>query len=289
MATKGGPRLFTNRFFAAVKNALLGSTLGLLLGLSGCATVNTTHSGAVGVKRTQLMLVSESELEKAARQSYAQVLNKARKAGKLDTDPAMVARVRHIVQRLIPQTRIFRADAPQWAWDVHVIDSDELNAWCMPGGKIVVYSGLIRKLKLTDEELAAILGHEIAHALREHARERTSQALAANLALDLGAAFLGLDRNARQLAGTLYQVTVGLPFSRLHEQEADRIGVELAARAGYDPYAAVHVWEKMARLSKNNPPEWLSTHPSHTSRIKDLKKFAARVYPLYLQAKGLKS
>ncbi len=289
MTTKGGPRLFQGRVFAALKNALLGATLGVFLGLGGCATVKTTQSGAVGVQRSQLMLVSESELEKAAQQSYAQVLEKARKAGKLDTDPAMVARVRRIVQRLIPQTRVFRPDAPRWRWEVHVIDSDELNAWCMPGGKIVVYSGLIKKLKLTDDELAAILGHEIAHALREHARERTSQALAANLALDLGAAFLGLDSGSRQLAGTLYQVTVGLPFSRLHEQEADRIGVELAARAGYDPYAAVRVWEKMARVSKRNPPEWLSTHPSHASRIKDLKKYAARVYPLYLQAKGLKS
>lgn len=289
MTTKGGPRLFQGRVFAALKNMLLGATLGVFLGLGGCATVKTTQSGAVGVQRSQLMLVSEQELEKAAQQSYAQVLEKARKAGKLDRDPAMVARVRRIVQRLIPQTRVFRPDAPRWHWEVHVIDSDELNAWCMPGGKIVVYSGLIKKLKLTDDELAAILGHEIAHALREHARERTSQALAANLALDLGAAFLGLDSGSRQLAGTLYQVTVGLPFSRLHEQEADRIGVELAARAGYDPYAAVRVWEKMARVSKRNPPEWLSTHPSHTSRIKDLKKYAARVYPLYLQAKGLKS
>ena len=251
--------------------------------LSGCAT--TTQSGAVGVSRSQLLLVSQQELQQAAAQSYREVITKAQQEGKLDRDPAMLARVKRIVQQLIPQTRFFRSDAPRWQWEVHVIDSPEINAWVMPGGKIVVYSGIIRKLNLTDDELAAILGHEISHALREHARERTSQAVAANLAIDMGAILLGIGKGGRDLASLAYQLTVGLPFSRLHEKEADLMGVELAARAGYDPYAAVNVWKKMEKVGGAQPPEILSTHPSHETRIRELQKAAKKVYPLYLQAK----
>ncbi len=282
---QGSPRNFASRFFRGAKAWCFAGVLAGFLALSGCATTQTTASGAVGVKRTQLMLISERELEQASAKSYREVLAKARKAGKLDTDKALLIRVKRIIRRLIPQTRYFRKDAPDWPWEVHVIDSPEMNAWCMPGGRIVVYSGLVKKLKLTDDELAAILGHEIAHALREHARERTSQALAANLTLDIGAALLGLDRTGRDLAGLVYQVGIGLPFSRLHESEADRIGVELAARAGYDPYAAVRVWQKMARVNKNTPPEFLSTHPSAKTRMRDLEKIAQKVYPLYLKAR----
>ncbi len=277
--------LFSNSIFSILKKSLFLLSLSGVLAVSGCATTKTTDSGAVGVKRSQLMLVSESELEKAAQKSYQAVLQDAAKKKKLDTDPQLVARVQRIVKELIPQTRYFRKDAPNWQWEVHVIDSPELNAWCMPGGKIVVYSGLVKKLKLTDDELAAILGHEIAHALREHARERTSQAMAANITLDLGATLLGLDSGSRNLAGMLYQVTVGLPFSRLHETESDKIGVELAARAGYDPYAAVNVWKKMQAVAGDSPPEFLSTHPSSETRIKTLQKIAKKVYPLYLKAK----
>lgn len=282
---RGSPRNFASRFFRDAKTWFFASVVAGFLSLSGCATTQTTASGAVGVKRTQLMLISERELEQASAKSYREVLAKARKAGKLDTDKALLIRVKRIIRRLIPQTRYFRKDAPNWPWEVHVIDSPEMNAWCMPGGRIVVYSGLVKKLKLTDDELAAILGHEIAHALREHARERTSEALAANLTLDIGAALLGLDRSGRDLAGLLYQVGIGLPFSRLHETEADRIGVELAARAGYDPYAAVRVWQKMARANKNAPPEFLSTHPSAKTRMRDLENIAKKVYPLYLKAR----
>ncbi len=282
---EGVSPLFSNSIFSMLKKSLFLLCLSGVLAVSGCATTQTTNSGAVGVKRSQLMLVSESELEKAAQKSYKAVLQDAAKKKKLDTDPQLVARVQRIVKELIPQTRYFRKDAPNWQWEVHVIDSPELNAWCMPGGKIVVYSGLVKKLKLTDDELAAILGHEIAHALREHARERTSQAMAANITLDLGATLLGLDSGSRNLAGMLYQVTVGLPFSRLHETESDKIGVELAARAGYDPYAAVNVWKKMQAVAGDSPPEFLSTHPSSETRIKTLQKIAKKVYPLYLKAK----
>ncbi len=253
--------------------------------IAGCAPVRTTQAGAVGVDRSQAMLVSSAQIDKAAGQQYAQVIAAARQKGLLDRDPAQVQRVRTIANRLIVQTGVFRRDAPGWSWEVHVITSDQLNAWCMPGGKMAVYTALIEKLKLTDDELAAIMGHEIAHALREHGRERVSQQMATALAVGVASAALGLGQGGAQLADMVAQVTFTLPNSRLHEQEADRIGVELAARAGYDPRAAVVVWQKMAQTGGNSPPQILSTHPSPESRIKDLEVYAQKVLPLYEAAR----
>jgi len=249
--------------------------------VAGCATVHTTQAGAVGVDRSQAMLVSSAEVDKAASQEYAKTIAAARQKGMLDRDAATVQRVSAIANRLIVQTGAFRKDAPGWKWEVHVITSDQLNAWCMPGGKMAVYTALIEKLKLTDDELAAIMGHEIAHALREHGRERVSQQMATNVAVGIASAALGLGQGGAQLAGMVAQVTFTLPNSRLHEQEADRIGVELAARAGYDPRAAVSVWEKMAKADGGSPPQFLSTHPSAENRIKDLQAYADKVMPLY--------
>jgi predicted Zn-dependent protease len=249
--------------------------------IAGCASVQTTQAGAVGVDRSQAMLVSSAEVNKAASQQYAKTIAAAQQKGLLDRDPAAVQRVRTIANRLIVQTGAFRKDAPGWKWEVHVITSDQLNAWCMPGGKMAVYTGLIQKLKLSDDEIAAIMGHEMAHALREHGRERVSQQMAAALAVGVASAALGLGQGGTQLADMVAQVTFTLPNSRVHEQEADRIGVELAARAGYDPRAAVSVWQKMARADGGSPPQFLSTHPSPENRIKDLEVYAAKVMPLY--------
>ena len=252
-------------------------------GLIGCAS-QTTQSGLVGIHRTQLLIVSEKEMEQNAQKAYAQILAKAKKAGTLNPDPKMTARVRTIAKRLIPQTAAFRKDAPKWDWEINVINSPELNAWCMPGGKIVVYSGIIKKLKLTDAELAAIMGHEIAHALREHGRERASEAMLKQFGLQAIALGTGIKGSYLDAVNLVTDVTFTLPFSRIHEREADRIGVELAARAGYNPFAAVKVWKKMSKIAKNAPPELLSTHPSNKSRMKDLQKFAKKVYPLYVEA-----
>jgi len=249
--------------------------------LAGCAPVRTTQAGAVGVDRSQTMLVPSGEVDKAAAQQYAKTIAAAQQKGLLDRDPATVQRVRTIANRLIVQTGAFRKDAPGWKWEVHVITSDQLNAWCMPGGKMAVYTGLIQKLNLSDDEIAAIMGHEIAHALREHGRERVSQQMATGIAVGVASAALGLGQGGAQLADMVAQVTFTLPNSRLHEQEADRIGVELAARAGYDPRAAVSVWEKMAKAGGGSPPQFLSTHPSPENRIKDLEVYAAKVMPLY--------
>jgi len=254
-----------------------------ILAVTGCA--QTTQSGAVGVDRQQTLLVSSKDVDQAAAQQYAKTIGEAQKKGLLDRDPAQVERVRTISNRLIAQTGVFRQDARSWKWETHVITSKELNAWCMPGGKMAVYTGLIDQLKLSDDELAAIMGHEIAHALREHGRERVSQQLATGLAVGVASAVLGLGQGGTQLADMVAQVTITLPYSRLHEQEADRIGVELAARSGYNPRAAVNVWKKMSQAGGGTPPEILSTHPSPASRIKDLEVYSDRVMPLYQAAR----
>lgn len=252
---------------------------------AGCQTVQTTQPGAVGVERSQAMMLSSKEVNDSAAKGYRQVMAEAEKKNLLNRDPALVERVRSVSRRLIPATAAFRPDAPGWSWEVNVITSKELNAWCMPGGKIAFYTGLIERLKLADDEIAAIMGHEIAHALREHGRERASQAMAQGIALTIIGAIAGISQSGMDLTQLVLNVTLSLPNSREHETEADRIGVELAARAGFDPRAAIKVWEKMARAADGAPPEILSTHPAPTSRIADLRVYAARVMPLYEQAR----
>ncbi len=261
----------------------LASALSLL---AACAAVDTTSSGAVGVDRKQYMsgMVSEAALEQEAAQQYSTLMGQAKAQGALDVDAAQTARVRKIAQKLIAQVGVFRPDAANWNWQVHVLNSDEVNAWCMPGGKIAVYSGLINQIKPTDAELAAVIGHEMAHALREHAREQVSQQMVTNMGLSVLSAVTGAGATA-DLGSALSQVMFTLPNSRTHEAEADRIGVELAARAGYDPRAAVTLWQKMGALSAGNaPPEFLSTHPSAASRSTDLTAAANKVMPLYQSA-----
>jgi predicted Zn-dependent protease len=258
--------------------------------LTSCQTVQTTRGGEVGVDRPQKMSVlapSAEQVNAVARQQYLQVTQAADKEGALNRDPMQTERVRRIAQRLIPHTAVFRDDAVRWPWQVNVLTSDEVNAWCMPGGKIAVYTGLIEQLELTDDELAAVMGHEIAHALREHARERMGRQQATAVGSAVGSAALEIFTGVRlgQLGDTFAQAMFVLPNSRENEQEADRIGVELAARADYDPRAAVSLWQKMAAISGGQPPQWLSTHPSHETRIRDLQDYAQRVLPLYEKAK----
>lgn len=259
--------------------------LALSLTVSACATTSTTSAGVVGIERTQTMLVSSEEVERAATQQYDQIMAEARKKGVLNQNAAQVKRVQTIVQRLIPATSVFRPDAVNWKWEANVITSDELNAWAMPGGKIAVYTGLIEQLRLTDAELAAVIGHEVAHALREHSRERISRQLATSAAVGIGAAILGVGQGGADLAGMVADVTFNRPNSRLHESEADAIGAELAARAGYDPHGAVSVWQKMLKSGGSGPPEFLSTHPSPENRLKQLQSIADNLMPLYQQAK----
>jgi predicted Zn-dependent protease len=260
-------------------------SLGLsLAALSGCET--TTAGGAVGANRSQLMLVSSEQLDQMAAQSYAKLQSDASRKGVLNQDHAMLQRVRAIASRLEPQTRVFRADAPGWKWEVNVITSNELNAFCMPGGRIMVYSGLINQLHLTDEEIAIVLGHEIAHALREHSREQVSQAVAAQAAIGVGAALFGLGEGSASVANAGYEALIATRFSRTDESEADRIGLELTARAGYDPRAGVTLWQKMINASQGGrPPEFLSSHPAEASRVQQIQALLPTVMPLYEAAR----
>ena len=253
---------------------------------AACQTVQTTRPGVVGVERQQRMMVSSQQINDSAARAYLQTLQDAGKKEQLDREPAQLARVRGIAQRLIARTGAFRDDAPGWAWEVHVVSSKDVNAWCMPGGKIAVYTGLIEQLRPSDDELAAVMGHEIAHALREHGRERASQAMAQGVALGVVGAVVGLSDVAQDLSQLVLDLTFNLPNSRQDETEADRIGVELAARAGFNPHAAIGLWEKMQKTGGSKPPQWLSTHPSDASRIGDLRNYADRVMPLYQAARA---
>ncbi len=271
--------------FRAKAACLLGAAS--LAWLAGCAPMHTTQSGAVGINRTQYMssLVPEQQLQAEAASQYTQLIQQARAQKALNPSAAQTRRVRNISQRLIRQVGVFRPDAANWKWEVNVLQSKEVNAWCMPGGKIAVYSGLIQQLKATDDELAAVIGHEIAHALREHARERVSQQMATGVGLSILAAVTG-SQATTDLGGKLSEVMFTLPNSRTHETEADLMGVELAARAGYDPRAAVTLWRKMAALGGGGQPEFLSTHPSASTRIAELERIAEQMMPLYRQAGG---
>jgi predicted Zn-dependent protease len=255
----------------------------LAVSAAACQTVQTTQPGAVGVQRKQHMFVSEADVEKGALVAYQKELDKAKQKGALNPDQETYQRIQEIAHRLIPQTTAFRADAAQWKWEVNVQESKEVNAYCMPGGKIMVYTGLLDELHATDAELAAVIGHEIAHALREHSRERMSRELAAQVALAGIAIATGAEASTMQLANQVSNVTFTLPHSREQESEADRIGLELMARAGYDPTAAVSLWQKMSKLGGGGP-QFLSTHPSSDSRIRDLQANVPRVLPLYQAA-----
>ena len=254
--------------------------------LPGCQTVETTQAGVVGVDRDQRMMVSAEEVNAGSAKAYAQMMAEAQKKGVLDKDAAMLKRVQDITKRLIPQTAHFRPDAVKWPWEVHVISIDEVNAWCMPAGKMAMYTGLLQKLNATDDEIAAVMGHEISHALREHSREQISRQMSTQLGVGLIGALFGIGELGQSVAGQVANVTLNLPNSRQAETEADRIGIELAARAGFDPNAAVSLWEKMSKLGGGQPPKWLSTHPPHEDRINDLRTYAQKVMPLYTAAKG---
>ncbi|MCS0591929.1 M48 family metallopeptidase [Massilia norwichensis] len=233
-------------------------------------------------------LAPEGEMDKAAAQQYAAMMGQAQQKGVLvsPNDP-QVKRLRAIAQRIIPHTARWNQDAQQWKWQVNLVKSDQVNAFCMPGGRIGFFTGIIDKLKLTDDEIAAVMGHEIAHALREHGRDRQTKATATGLATQLGGALLSAwsGYDVRGIANTAGQVLV-LKFSRDEEREADLVGLDISARAGYDPRAGIALWKKMAALNQSAPIELLSTHPGGAHRIEQIQNHMNVLLPLYARSRN---
>jgi len=255
--------------------------------LAGCAQNQLTG-------REQFMLVSESQALSGSASAYAEMMAQLDKKKKIEHGTPRVERVREITERLIAQAVRFRPDTAKWSWDVQVIDDPKtVNAFCMAGGKMAIYSGMWERLKATDEEVAQVMGHEISHALANHTQERMSVAMATAVATQVAAIAISSNSNSPAAGLAISGVALAaalaieLPNSRESEAEADQIGIELAARAGYDPHAAVTLWEKMGRLDGGKaPPEFISTHPSPQNRAARLTEFGARLQPVYAAAKG---
>jgi predicted Zn-dependent protease len=260
---------------------MLGRSSTVLLAaalLSACAVSPTG--------RRQLSLVSESSAIAASKEAYLAQMNELGAAGKLVTDAAVTRRIDQITGRLVAQAVMLRPATSSWEWSVEVIDEPEtVNAWCMAGGRMAVYTGLIQKLDPTDDELAQVMGHEISHALANHTAEKMSVAMATQAGVAVAGVFsednAGLVMGAAALAA---QYAVQLPNSRTAETEADEIGIELAAKAGYNPNAAITLWEKMAAASGEGPPQFMSTHPSPTNRQARLRELAPQMMEYYRAA-----
>ena len=240
----------------------------------------------VGLPSGLRQLIPAQELETAAAQEYAKLLAEARAKGALaQPGNAQLQRIRAVATRLVPQSGQWNDRARQWRWEVNLLGSRELNAFCMPGGKIAFYSGIIDQLQLSDDEIGMIMGHEMAHALREHARSRIAKSQGTGQLLSLGAQLFGLGRLG-DVAASIGTQLLTLRFSREDETEADLVGLELAARGGYNPQASVSLWEKMGRAGGGaGAPSFLSTHPSGPERIQQLQANVPKVQGLYQAAR----
>jgi predicted Zn-dependent protease len=229
-------------------------------------------------------LVPAEQVERAGAQQYAQMMGEANQQRALvPANHVQVQRLRYIGARLLPFAPAFNPRASSWKWEVNLVASKQLNAFCMPGGKIAFFSGILVQLQLSDDEVAAIMGHEIAHALREHARERMGKTAATRVGAGLLSSLLGLGNVGDTLLNMGAQLLT-MKFGREDESEADLVGMDLAARAGYDPRAGISLWQKMGAQNKNAPPQWMSTHPSGPTRIKDIEATIPRVAGLFQRA-----
>ena len=282
---------------AATASRRLASALACAMAalLLACAASNAAAQEREGVnvgRRSAFAnLVPAQDVERLAAQQYKQVLQQAQsKEALAPPSSEELRRLRTIAQRLIPFAAPWNERASQWQWEVNLIGSKQINAYCMPGGKIAFYTGILRTLQLSDDEAAMVMGHEMAHALREHARERMGKSTVTTGAARLGGAlisgWLGLDPNLTDMVAQQGANLLNLKFSREDESEADLVGMEIAARAGYDPRAAISLWEKMGAANKGAPPQWLSTHPASGTRIADMQAALPDVMPLYERARA---
>jgi len=278
-------------FLCTAKNSAWAGRRAFLLA-SGAAALSSAAAPAlaqvnVGKSSSLRNLVPAEELEQAATQQYAKMLTEAKAQGALASgNNAQLQRLRTIAAKLVPQTPQWNDRARAWKWEVNLLGSKEINAFCMPGGKIAFYTGILDQLKLTDDEAAMIMGHEMAHALREHARARIAKSQGTSTLLSLGSQLLGLGELGNVAASVGTQLLT-LRFSRDDETDADLVGLELAARGGYNPQASVSLWQKMAQASGGaGGPSFLSTHPSGPQRIQELQSNVPKVQGLYERARG---
>ena len=269
----------------ALRAAVLACSFALALPLA--AKDEPAREGVnVGNTSSFTKLVPAEQVEQGAAQQYEQLKRQAAQQGALGPDNhPQVLRLRAIARKMLPFTTKWNPRAAHWKWEVNLIGSKQINAFCMPGGKIAFYSGILDTLKMTDDEVAMVMGHEIAHALREHSRERMGKAAATNIGANVLSSVLGLGNVGNTVLGASANL-LSLKFSRDNETEADTVGLELAARAGYDPRAGITLWRKMQQASKGAPPQWMSTHPASDSRIKEIERHLPEVLPLYARASG---
>ncbi len=278
-----GRRLFTGLAVASAAMALPG----MARAQSSTPAAPPVDEGVrkdVGKSSVFVKAVPPEQLEQAAEAQFLQMSREARQKNQLASpDHPQLQRLRAIAQRIIPFAPPWNPRARDWKWDVQLFGSAQINAFCMPGGKIAFYWGILSKLQLSDDEVAMIMGHEVAHALREHARERMGKQVATRVGANVVSSLLGLGQLGDMAVGMGAQL-LSLKFSRDDETEADLVGLELAARAGYNPEAGISLWQKMLQANKGAPPEFMSTHPAGESRIQDIKKVLPKVEPLYVRA-----
>ncbi len=268
-----------------LRNRLVYLPLFLLLGLLAGGSIWAREGVDVGKNSAFGQLVPADSVERSSLEQYAQMLEQAaEKKALAGKDHPQLRRLRDIANKIIPHALSWNPRAANWQWEVNLIGSKQINAFCMPGGKIAFYTGILDQLKLNDDEVAMVMGHEIAHALREHARERMGKSTATNIGASLLTQLLGLGQIGQTVTNYGAQLLT-LQFSRDNESEADLVGMELAARAGYDPRAGVTLWQKMSAANKGAPPQWLSTHPSGSTRIGDIEANLPKVLPLYERIK----
>jgi Zn-dependent protease with chaperone function len=273
----------------AKNSAWAGRRAFLLAAGAGVATaaVPALAQVDVGPPSSLRNLVPAQEIETAAAQEYTKLVTDARAKNSLAPQGnPQLQRLRNIAARLVPQTAQWNDRSRQWRWEVNLLGSKQINAFCMPGGKIAFYTGILDQLQLTDDEAAMIMGHEMAHALREHARSRIAKSQGTGTILSLGAQLLGLGQLG-DVAANIGTQLLTLRFSREDETDADLVGLELAARGGYNPQAAVSLWQKMGQAGGGaGGPGFLSTHPSGPDRIQQLQANVPKVQGLYQRARS---
>ena len=257
------------------------------------APMNPKADGIPVTKLSRLrVFADEQEMDQQSKLQYSQLLSEAKQKEALvpDSDP-QVKRLRAIAARIVPNAKRWNPAAANWNWEVNLLNSDQVNAFCMPGGRIAFFSGILTKLNLTDDEVAMVMGHEISHALREHARKRAVQSTAVSIASRLGGAvlssYLGIDPRLTDAGANMAGQLTVMKFSRGDETEADLVGIDLAARAGFDPRAGIALWQKMAAVNSQEPMEFLSTHPSGESRVEDMQRQMPLVLPVYARVRRL--